>query len=110
MEVTWAAPAAIAELKRASELAPNNARYNYVYAIALNSSGARAEAMQLLEQIHRRHPTDRESLLALMTLTRDAGNVERAIGFARELVALDPLNPDYRRILTDLQQRMPDPR
>jgi predicted Zn-dependent protease len=55
--------AALAELKRASELAPDNARYAYVHAIALNSGGARAEAMRLLEQNQQRHPTDRESLL-----------------------------------------------
>jgi Flp pilus assembly protein TadD len=36
-------------LRRAHELVPDNARYAYVYAIALNSSGAAAEAMALLE-------------------------------------------------------------
>ena len=40
---------AIPELRHASELAPDNARYAYVYAIALNSIGASAQAMELLE-------------------------------------------------------------
>ena len=36
---------ALEQLRRASELAPDNTRYAYVYAIALNSTGAPTEAM-----------------------------------------------------------------
>jgi Tfp pilus assembly protein PilF len=99
--------AALVELKRASALAPGNARYAYVQAIALSSLGAKPEAVALLEEIHLRHPTDRESLLALMAMARDAGDAARAIAYAKELVALDRLNPDYARLLTELQQRWP---
>ena len=35
------------QLRQATELAPDNARYAYVYAIALNSTGAAAQAMAL---------------------------------------------------------------
>jgi tetratricopeptide (TPR) repeat protein/cytochrome c553 len=56
---------ALPELRRASELAPGNARYAYVYAIALNSIGAKGQAMELLETSHKRHPADRDTLLAL---------------------------------------------
>ena len=38
---------ALEQLRRASELAPDNTRYAYVYAIALNSTGAPAEAMEV---------------------------------------------------------------
>jgi Flp pilus assembly protein TadD len=98
---------ALAALQRASELAPENARYAYVYAIALNGAGSRAEALRVLERVHREHPTDRDSLLALMAFAREAGDGGRALGFARELVRLDPINPEYRRIVTELQQRWP---
>src|SRR6516164_10334503 len=37
-------------LRRAHELMPDNARYAYVYAVALNSSGAAGDALALLEQ------------------------------------------------------------
>jgi hypothetical protein len=33
-------------------------RYAYVYAVALNSSGAAKEAMVLLEEAHQQHPAD----------------------------------------------------
>jgi tetratricopeptide (TPR) repeat protein len=52
-------------LRRAHELAPDNARDAYVYAIALNSTGAPAEAKALFEQAHQRHPADRDVLDAL---------------------------------------------
>jgi predicted Zn-dependent protease len=52
-------------LRRAHELAPENARYSYSYAIALNSTGAPAEAIALLERAHRQYPADRDLLTAL---------------------------------------------
>jgi Flp pilus assembly protein TadD len=42
-------PEALDLLRRAHELMPNNARYAYVYAVALNSGGATADALALLE-------------------------------------------------------------
>ncbi len=65
---------ALAELRKASELAPDNARYAYVYAIALNTVGGHPQAMALLEDTHRRHPTDRDVLLALISIARDNGD------------------------------------
>lgn len=98
---------ALAELRKAAALAPDNARYAYVHAIALNSTGAGEAALQLLEQVHRRHPTNREVLVALATLSRDAGRVSDAIVHAQALLALEPANPEYRALLTDLRKRSP---
>jgi tetratricopeptide (TPR) repeat protein len=39
-------------LRQAHELVPDNARYAYVYAVALNSTGASAEAMASRSTIH----------------------------------------------------------
>jgi Flp pilus assembly protein TadD len=77
-------------LRRAHELAPDNARYTYVYAVALNSTGAPAEAMALLERAHQQHPTDRDILMALVSIPRDTGDFALALRHARELVTLDP--------------------
>jgi predicted Zn-dependent protease len=46
-------------LRRASELTPDNARYAYVYAVAVNSAGAPGQAMAVLDEAHRQHRTDR---------------------------------------------------
>jgi Tfp pilus assembly protein PilF len=59
------------QLRHASELAPDNARYAYVYAIALNSTDAAAEAIALLARTHQQHPTDRDVLVALVSIARD---------------------------------------
>ena len=45
-------PEALPELRDASDLAPDNPRYAYVYAVALNSTGAPTEALASLERAH----------------------------------------------------------
>ena len=94
---------ALPELRQASEFAPDNARYAYVYAIALNSIGAGASAMELLENTHKRHPTDRDTLLALVSISRDTGDFATALSHARELVALYPADMQLRVLVLDLR-------
>jgi Flp pilus assembly protein TadD len=94
---------AIPELRRASELAPDNARYTYVYAVALNSIGAGASAMELLENTHKRHPTDKDTLLALVSIARETGDFATALTHARELVALYPTDMQLRMLVLDLE-------
>ena len=92
-------------LRQASELAPDNARYAYVYAVALNSTGARSEAMALLERTHQRHPADREVLTALISIAQSAGDIATALRYAREMAALYPANPQLRKLVSDLENR-----
>ncbi len=49
---------ALAELREAARLAPEVARFPYVYAVALNSMGDPAAARQVLEEASARHPED----------------------------------------------------
>ncbi len=92
-------------LRRASELAPENARYAYVYAVALNSTGAPAQALAILEHAHQKHPADRDVLAALVAIARDAGDLAAALRHARELIALDPGNAQLRALIADLEQK-----
>jgi hypothetical protein len=55
----------------------------YVFAIALNSTGAPAEAMAPLEQAHRQHPTDRDLLTAVVSIARDTGDLTTAAARSR---------------------------
>lgn len=82
-------PEALDLLRRAHERAADNAPYAYVYAIALNSTGAPAEAMAVLERAHQRHPADRDVLVALVPIARGTGDFGTALRQARELVTLD---------------------
>lgn len=54
----------------------------------------------MLEAAQARHPGNRDTLLALATLNRDAGRTEAARGWAERLVAVDP---DARTLLDQLR-------
>jgi Flp pilus assembly protein TadD len=81
---------ALTEVARAAEIDPANARYAYVHGVALNSAGRTDEALAVLEASHGRHPAARDTLLALITINRDAGRFDQALTWADRLVALDP--------------------
>src|SRR5262249_22200108 len=81
---------ALGELQRAKELEPERARYAYVYAVALHSAGRGEEAMSALKEILVRHPNDRETLLALISFSRDAGDLGTALEYAERLARVAP--------------------
>ena len=83
-------PTPLPDFARASEIDPGNARYAYVHGVALNSAGRTDEALAVLEASQARHPADRDTLLALVTINRDAGRFAAALSWADRLVALDP--------------------
>jgi predicted CXXCH cytochrome family protein len=95
-------PTAVAELRQANALAPHNARYAYVYAVALNSTGAVAPAMALLERTHQEHPTYRDVLVALVSMARQQGDLPTALRHARELAELEPDDEQVRRLVNEL--------
>ena len=51
---------ALSTLEEATLLAPEEARYAYVYAIALNSAGRPQDAIAILKMANARHPVDGE--------------------------------------------------
>jgi tetratricopeptide (TPR) repeat protein len=93
---------ATAALATAADLAPENARYGYVYAVALQSTGKLEQAIHVLEEAHRRHPGDVDTLVALVTFSRDGGHLEAAQKYARALKELMPGNPVVDQLLQEL--------
>ena len=87
---------ALQELVEAARLAPDNARYAYVQAIALHSAGRRAEALAVLRGANKRHPQDLDILGALVSINREAGDQQAALRYAREAAVLLPDNADRR--------------
>jgi len=98
-------PEALSLLAKAATLQPENVRYSYVYAVALSSSGQASKAITILEQAHKRRPSDRDVLLALITIGRDSGNSPLAIQYARHLAELSPGDPQAQQLLADLLKR-----
>jgi Flp pilus assembly protein TadD len=91
---------------RPHELAPENARYAYVYAIAMNSTGEMDQAVTMLEETDHRHPTDRDVLIALVTISCDTGNLSAALRHARELELLDPSNAALHALVTQMEKQL----
>ncbi len=91
-------------LAKAAELDKDNERYGYVYAVALQSVGKLDQAIGVLENTLKRHPGDIDSLHALVTFHRDAGQVAKALVYARQLAKLLPQDSAVRKLLLELQQ------
>jgi Tfp pilus assembly protein PilF len=96
---------ALDQLRQATEIAPDNARYAYVYAVALNSSGATADAVALLERSHRQYPSDGNILTALISITREKEDYTTALRYAHELAGLYPADMQVRAMVMDLERR-----
>ena len=77
----------------ARRIDPANARYAYVYAVALNDAGRTSAAIQTLESAIKAHPYDRDSLAALVSFCNRAGEPAKASIYAQRLAQLEPGNP-----------------
>jgi len=83
------------ELRLAVESAPDNERYAYVYAVALNSLGQPEAAIRLLSDVKDRFPGDFDIHWALATMLRDRGESAAA----REIAAaLAQRYPDVQQV------------
>jgi predicted CXXCH cytochrome family protein len=94
---------ALAELARAAELEPDRARYAYVYAVALDSGGRRGDAIQALKDNLARHPGDRDTLSALISFNRDAGDVPASLTYAEQLAKIEPNNAELKALIETLR-------
>jgi Flp pilus assembly protein TadD len=100
---------ALDQLRQASELEPDSVRYSYVYAVALDSNGRRAEAIALLKNSLERHPDDLDTLVALVVFNREAGDTEAALEFALRLTEIAPHDPNVGALIEDLRSRSTQP-
>jgi predicted CXXCH cytochrome family protein len=96
---------ALAELRRATELDPDGARYAYVYAVGLHSAGRTDEAMALLKQSLTEHPNDRDIVLALVSYSRDAGDLASALAYAERAARIMPGDPGLAALIGQLRQQ-----
>ena len=97
---------ALDELRQAAELGPDQARYGYVYAVALNSAGRPGDAIAALKQNLQRHPNDRDTIQALISFSRDAGDLQSALDYAKLLTQIVPNSPDLNSLIEDLTRQL----
>jgi tetratricopeptide (TPR) repeat protein len=100
---------ALEELRHATEIEPERARYAYVYGVGLHSAGRAGDAMAVLKANLARHPDDRDTLLALVAFNRDAGDIGSALGYAEQLTRIAPADPNLTRLVQELQNRAKKP-
>jgi predicted CXXCH cytochrome family protein len=97
---------ALAEFHTATELEPDRSRYAYVYAVALHSLGRIDESIKALKDNLTRHANDRDTLLALVTVYRDAGETAAALDYADQLSRIAPNDRDIARLTDELRARL----
>jgi Flp pilus assembly protein TadD len=93
---------AVPALQRAAELAPGDARFGYVYAVAVKETEGVARGLEVLRAQQLRHPDNRDILLALVSYSREAGDSAAARDYAERLARLAPRDPAVRQLLTEL--------
>ena len=94
---------ALVELRRAAELAPDNPRFAYVLAIALNSLAQPTEALSILREAHSRFDGDFDISMALATVLRDGGDQEGALEVASALARRHPEDQNVAALVRSLQ-------
>jgi Flp pilus assembly protein TadD len=97
---------ALAELKRAVDLSPEDARFAYVYAVALNSLGQRDKARAELDRALALHPGDRDLLSGAIAFSRDAGDAGATLRFAERLSAVVPDDADLAAFVAALRRQV----
>jgi predicted CXXCH cytochrome family protein len=96
---------ALAEFRTATELEPDRSRYAYVYAVALHAAAQLDESFKILKENLARHPDDRSTLFALITFNRDAGDIDAAVDYAKQLSRIAPNDPGLARLTDELRAR-----
>jgi predicted CXXCH cytochrome family protein len=100
---------ALAELRQAAELEPARVRYAYVYAVALHSAGRGEEAIAVLKESLARHPSDRDTLLALISWLREKGDFAAALEYAEKLARIAPDYANVRTLVESLRRQASKP-
>jgi tetratricopeptide (TPR) repeat protein len=96
--------AGVIELGQAATLDPANARYSYVYAVGLQSTGKLDEALTALAAADQRQPYDFDILGALISMNLEAGRPEAALPPARKLAEVMPEDPGLKDLIAKLER------
>jgi Flp pilus assembly protein TadD len=97
---------ALTELGRAASLDRNNARYAYVYGVALHSAGHLKEAIDSLKESLVAHPENRDIVMAIVGFSREAGDTATALQYAERAAKIAPDDPAIKGVLSELRRRI----
>lgn len=97
---------ALSALERATGLAPEQMRYGYIYAVALNSQGQAAAALKRLQDLDRRFPNQAEILMALIDILTRQERWREALDYAEQMQTLQPDNPQLQQWIGYLRRQL----
>ncbi len=95
--------AALKELQRATDLSPDDSRFAYVYAVALNSVDRRSEAIAFIASASRRMPAAIDLGILLANLLNDDGRSNEALAVALDLKGAFPANSTVDALIHSLE-------
>ncbi len=93
---------ALQEFETAVQLAPNDGRFAYVYAVALNDAGQQADALHVLKTALKTNPYDRNVLQGLVYFSQQAGDAAAAKRYVATLRELDPDSAEWQQLQQQL--------
>ena len=96
---------ALEQLQRAYELDPEHLRNGYIYALALHNADDAPSAIAVLEDQFAKFGDHRTTLEALATISRDLGDTETALRYAKRLVAT--FGARYEGLLAEIETPLP---
>jgi predicted CXXCH cytochrome family protein len=97
---------ALAELRQAAELDSANARFAYIYGVALHSTGRRQEAVAYLKSSLMRHPENRDISMAIASFSREAGDDATALQYAEQAYKIAPDDPTLKGMVEQLRRQI----
>jgi predicted CXXCH cytochrome family protein len=100
---------ALEELRKAAADDPGQPRFAYVYAVALHSAGRSVEALTALKDILVRRPDDQNTLMAIVSYSRDAGDLVTALAYAEQLARITPTDANLAGLIEDLRRQVKKP-
>ena len=98
-------PEALDQLAEANRLAPDDARFAYVYGVALKSLGKPEDSRATLHKALERHPWDAALLNAMLSDALASGDVGAAAPLAGRLARLRPDDQNLARLAAQLAGR-----
>jgi predicted CXXCH cytochrome family protein len=96
---------AMVELRRAADLDSHNARYAYIFGVALHSAGRQQEAIAYLKDSLTRHPENRDIILAIVNFSKEAGDAATALQYAQQALELEADDPAIKTLVEQLRRR-----
>jgi tetratricopeptide (TPR) repeat protein len=98
-------PEALPELRDANKFAPDDARFAYVYAVALINTGKPKDAQAVVDAAISRNPYDRSLNVMLVRFDAANGSIDGARARIQRLRELDPESTDYDKLEAEIVPR-----